>query len=462
MIPNRSPWIKQLNRTRPVLPIAEDVQSDVAIIGGGIAGVVTAFFILRDTDKKVVMIEGDKIAHGATGHNAGQVTSYFEKPLSVLIEEFGEKLAVEGQRSVESAWLLVDEIFAGAKLSTPLYRFQGYTGLSEFEQVITYLKVNKFREKHGLFRVSVLLAKEWDKLGEIPEEYKDLYSIVPQKDLLQLLETDNREYIACLSYPKGCMNSALFSEELVGFLLATYKDRFALYEGSPMKLIRLGEDEVVLEVLNQKVKVKKAVLCTNGFANFEIVNEKGKEINTNFHHSVHGRIGYMAGYVDPLNNPPTAVSYFPRVDRHSSDPTGESYFYLTRRPHEREDSKTLDFNLICAGGPEKVLPNGASYSREAYCSDDTQTLIDDFLHKSYAKYKKNDTEYAFCWHGLMGYTPNGVRIIGAEPLNTNLLYNLGCNGVGILPSIYGGHRIAEILKGGKLEETIFDPRDQSV
>ena len=65
-------------------------------------------------------------------------------------------------------------------------------------------------------------------------------------------------------------------------------------------------------------------------------------------------------------------------------------------------------------------------------------------------------DYVFTWHGLMGCTKNGVRLIGPEPKNPALLYNLGCNGVGILPSLYGGRQIARHLSGEKTEKSIFD------
>jgi len=214
----------------------------------------------------------------------------------------------------------------------------------------------------------------------------------------------------------------------------------------------------VLEVLTHAVEAKKIVLCTNGFESFTIKNDAGADIDTKFHHSVAGRIGYMSGYIEPLSHPPTAVSYFPKVNEYNGDPTGESYFYLTRRPHEHEGKSS--YNLVCAGGPEKVLPNGAEYSREDYCSEEMRILIGDFLQNTYAKHPNNTTDYAFCWHGLMGYTPNGVRCIGPEPCNPVLLYNLGCNGVGILPSIYGSMRIAQHLNGEEIKPSIFDPRDQ--
>ena len=68
-------------------------------------------------------------------------------------------------------------------------------------------------------------------------------------------------------------------------------------------------------------------------------------------------------------------------------------------------------------------------------------IIDHFIHTIYDPSREARAEYAFTWHGLMGYTTNGIRI-GPRPQNEVLLYRLGCNGVGILPSIMGGRKIA--------------------
>lgn len=459
MIPNYSPWIKQLNRTRPVVPLSKDVKTDVAIVGGGIAGVVTAFFTLQKTAKTVILLEAGKIAHGATGHNAGQITSYFERSLSELVEEFGLDLAIEGQRSVESAWTLLDQIVSEAKLQTPLYRFTGYAGLTSFDQVVRHLKNNRYRIDHGLFPESIIIADQWDRLGDIPKEFGDFYTVAPQANLLKLLETNNTDYIASLAYQKGCMNSALFTEELIGYLIATYKDRFSFYEDSPVKTVILEKDNAILEVLTYTVQAKRVVLCTNGFEYFTIKNNVGVDIDTKFHHLVAGRIGYMSGYIQPLDQSPIAISYFPKTNERSKDPTGESYFYLTRRPHEHEGKNS--YNLVCAGGPEKVLPNGAKYTREDSCPEEMGNVIDDFLRGNYGKHPSEEVKYSFSWHGLMGYTPNGVRLIGPEPCNSVLLYNLGCNGVGILPSIFGGLRISRFLSGEQVEQSIFDPHDQT-
>lgn len=458
MIPNNSPWLAQLNRTRPVVPLSGDIATDVLIVGGGIAGASTAYFALKDTLDSVVLVEADRVAHGATGHNAGQVVSYFERPFETIVKEFGMEMANEGQRAIESAWGLIDEIVADAKLRTPLYRFTGYAGCSTLEQLVEHLEENKDRVAGGLMSDTVLVAEESGWQEQLPLEYKDLYSVVPQADILGLLETEDTRYMASISSQKGCMNSALFTEELIGYLLAAYPGRFSLYEESPVSKVSLAEDRATASIGTHAIEARRVVLCTNGFEQFHIENGSGSDIDTKFHHLVQGRIGYMAAYLESMNASPTAISYFPKDATVSGDPTGEAYFYLTRRPHGEDVGEAK--NLVCAGGPEQVLPNQALYTREEHCREDIRESLDDFLRTTYRHYPDPGTEYAFSWHGLMGYTPGGLRRIGIEPCNPVLLYNLGCNGVGILPSIYGGKRIARILAGEVLERSIFDPADQ--
>ena len=457
MIENHSPWLHQLNRTRPVVTLGEHVSTDVVIVGGGIAGVTTAYFVLKHTNKKVVLLEADKIAHGATGHNAGQITSYFERPLYDIAEEFGIKMAVDGQQAIESAWGLLDEILLNCSLTTPVYRFIGFAGYSKLEQLLPELKSNLVRVQGGLAAEEVFVAEEANIAKDIPAIYKGLFSVVPQREILSKLETENIDYVACMAQQKGCTNSALFTEELIAYLAAHYTNRFNFFEGSRVSRTVLKKSAGVVEVGEHRIAARHVVLCTNGFENFHIVNDAGPEIETIFHHTVRGRIGYMAGYVEPSQNPPVALSFYPKVSNFSFDPTGDPYFYLTRRPFEHNKKEA---RLVCIGGPEKALPNDAIYSRDNPVLDEIRSQDEEFLQQNYSPYPPAPVEYSFLWHGLMGYTPNRLRRIGFEPLNPTLMYNLGCNGVGILPSIYGAKRISQLLSGLTLDPSIFDPQDQ--
>jgi len=445
---NQSPWLYQLRKERPTEFLSKDVRADVAIIGAGIAGIATAFFTLRDTEKSVIMVERHKLAHGATGHNAGQVVSYFERGLKSLTEEFGLMMAAEGQKNIIDAWLLLDEMYLQAKLTIPFSRFMGHAGLVSFEQVLLHLTNNALKRQSGLATEEILISDVADFLDDIPKEFVNLYALAPQEKILKLLETKDTSYICVLSSQKGCINSALFCEEILLYLLETYKGRFTLYEHTPITKLVLHSDMAYLDAGTHFVESDRVVLCTNGFENVTILNETGLDINTKFHHLVDGNVGYMSGYLEEMNKPPIAISYLTNPEAETSDP----YFYLTRREYEYEDEKR--YNLISIGGPEMLVNDSRAYTHESDFPSEKTKEIDEFLKKTYTGNIK--VPYVFTWHGLMGYTKNGVRLIGVEPKNPVLLYNLGCNGVGILPSLYGGKKISEVLSGLKHSPSIWD------
>jgi glycine/D-amino acid oxidase-like deaminating enzyme len=123
---NNSPWLTQLHTDRPIQKLDNDTTTHVVIVGGGIAGITTLYFLLKYTTKKIILVEGNKIAHGATGHNAGQLVAEFEKPLIELVKEHGMKKVVNGLGDVEAAWELVDEIFNDTHIEVPFKEFIGY------------------------------------------------------------------------------------------------------------------------------------------------------------------------------------------------------------------------------------------------------------------------------------------------------------------------------------------------
>ncbi len=457
MLPNHSPWIAQLARTRPVVPLEEDLLADVVIVGGGIAGIMTAYFTLRDTDRAVLLVEGDKVAHGATGHNAGQLVSYFERPFKSLVDDFGLSLASEGASAVEHAWTLLDEVVEEAKLTTPIHRFTGYAGVCLEEQLVEHLENNRLRVLGGLSAKRIVVAKEWSGLTSVPSVYAGLYETTEHQEILSVLETNTQKYIAMISEDKGCGNSALLAEEIAGYLLATYPERFRLHEETLVSSVRLHEGRGTLVANGHAISVAHVVLATNGFENFTITNDDGPDIDTEFHHDVQGLVGYMAGYIEEGTASPTAISYYGKSpEEKSDDPMGDDYFYLTRRPFEYEGAAAE--NLICVGGPDKELPELKAYLRSDGCDEQYRDEITEFLAADYKRYPGRETPYKFCWHGLMGYTKSRVRLVGREPLNEVLHYNLGCNGVGLLPSIMGGERIAKLLNGDQLPPSIFDPK----
>lgn len=450
---NRSPWIHQLDQDRVPLLLHGDIETDITVVGAGIAGVSTAFFLLTQTNKKVVLVDGGRIAHGATGHNAGQITSYFERSLADISEEFGPALTKDAQVGIESAWELLDHMYTTAKLTIPMSRFLGHAGIVDFDRVMRHLRDCKVRGDLGLSLEEFLIAKESAVAKNIPKEFARYYKLVPHREILERLETHNTSFIACLSAQKGCMNSALFCQEIVKYLQNTYQTRFTVYEHTHIHKVVLKNDHAILDAVTHTIETGKVVLCTNGFEKITIVNESGIDIDTRFHKNIEGVIGFMSGYLKKYTKPPIAISYITSDEKNLS---GE-YFYLTRREFEYDGAS--HHNLISVGGPEVVIDDTTEYRNERDYPQEAEKGIDDFVHAVFEK-DPFPISYEFKWHGLMGYTPNRIRIIGAEPRNEVLLYNLGCNGIGILPSIYGGNRIAQIIDGKKVKPSIFDPKEK--
>ncbi|MEN9560748.1 MAG: hypothetical protein RIQ56_21 [Candidatus Parcubacteria bacterium] len=446
---NRSPWLHQLNPYRRSVRLRKDIRSDVAIIGAGIAGVATAYFTLKYTDKKVVILEKYKLAHGATGHNAGQVVSYFERGFASIADEFGAQLAANGQKAIDESWELLDEMYSDATLDIPFSRFMGHDGLTSTEQLLWHLKNGHAKRAAGLSVGKIKISERVRDQIEIPKEYAGLYTFAPESDVLEVLETQKKDFIAAVSSQKGCINSALFCQEVVRFLQKKYRGRFSLYEHAYVKKILLSEQGVSLDVDTQVVSASHVVLCTNGFEDMHILNGS-LAIDSKYHQLLSGKVGYMSGYLEPLNKLPTAISYY----NERGVGISSSYFYLTRRPYEYE--KGVSHNLISVGGPDIDVPERAPYSFADDYPREMAERIDGFVRDVYRSNPVESIDFIFSWHGLMGYTKNGIRMIGPEPANPTLLYNLGCNGVGILPSIYGGKKISRHLSGDSVEKSIFD------
>ena len=72
--------------------LSDDINVDVAIIGGGIVGITSAF-LLKRKGLKVAIIEANKIAHGTTGHTTAKITSQHNLIYDKIIRKMGEEKA---------------------------------------------------------------------------------------------------------------------------------------------------------------------------------------------------------------------------------------------------------------------------------------------------------------------------------------------------------------------------------
>ncbi|MCC6563460.1 FAD-binding oxidoreductase, partial [Candidatus Uhrbacteria bacterium] len=269
---NKSPWIEQLHRTRPERLLEENISTDIAIIGGGISGIMTAYFTLRYTEKRVVVIEGGLVGHGATGHNAGQIVSDFDRPFREMVAQFGLEATSSAVSAIEGTWETLEELMHQTNLQVPISYSTGYIGYSTVEQIKAELENFYWRKQGGLPVETLLIANESkEALQGLNPAYQAFVSYIPNKDIWSLLETNDEQYIAVHSSKRACVNSALLTESLAGYLLQTYPERFSLFEKTMVEMIDLGSRSAAISIIGGKeVKSRRVVLCTNGFEQLHI------------------------------------------------------------------------------------------------------------------------------------------------------------------------------------------------
>jgi glycine/D-amino acid oxidase-like deaminating enzyme len=448
--PTRSPWLTQLADDGPPRPLDADTSADVAVVGAGIAGVATAFFVLRNTPYDVLLIERDRVARGATGRNAGQLTTYFERPLGAIADQFGAERAVEAQRGFDGAHDLLDLMVAETGATVRVERFAGHMGMFNLHHLQVHLANNLIRRDNGWRTETCVVSEAAAFRDQIPVEFGGLYDVVSQARVRELLEIDDDRYCAVLSDVKGCANSGLLSQQALGYLRRRHAGRFTFVDHTDVTSIAVGASGAVLRAGGHDVSARYVALCTNGFVDHAVHDAAGSPIGLAADQQITGRVAYMAAFVEDERRRPAAMSYI----RNTAIGGEDAYVYVTRRTYDRPGDVVT---LTCMGGPEYPF-HGRAYDPDAPFPGALLAEMDSEVRPFANGTRQPGRTYDFHWHGLMGYNDSGVRVVGAHPHHPRLLYNLGCNGVGFLPSVFGGHRVSQVLAGEDLPPGIFDPR----
>lgn len=92
----------------PRAPLAGDVDADVAIVGGGLTGLWTAWYLLeRDPSLRIVVLEKEIAGFGASGRNGGWCSALFPRSAASLARTHGRDAAIAMRRAMVET---VDEV----------------------------------------------------------------------------------------------------------------------------------------------------------------------------------------------------------------------------------------------------------------------------------------------------------------------------------------------------------------
>src|SRR5687767_8641580 len=154
--------------TRAAPQLTTDVETDVCIIGAGIAGMTTAYLLARE-GRRVVVLDDGPVAGGetcrTTAHLVNAPDAYFTE-LERMHGEYQARLAAE---SHTAAIEKIEEIVRREQIACNFWRLDGYLYTEEGEPTDTLESELKAAHRAGLKDVEMIDSVPLDsfKTGQI-------------------------------------------------------------------------------------------------------------------------------------------------------------------------------------------------------------------------------------------------------------------------------------------------------
>ncbi|HEX6872244.1 MAG TPA: FAD-dependent oxidoreductase [Micromonosporaceae bacterium] len=122
-------WIRSTESTQyPTL--SGDLEIDVAVVGGGIAGIATAWELAR-AGRSVAVVEADRLVAGITGHTTAKLTAQHNLIYAKLRDSFGPEAARLYASSQQDALAHVAAVIDELGINCDLERRAAYTYVEE-------------------------------------------------------------------------------------------------------------------------------------------------------------------------------------------------------------------------------------------------------------------------------------------------------------------------------------------
>ena len=116
-------------------PLSGDISVDVAILGGGIVGITSAFLLKEAGVSSIAVIEADRVITGVTGHTTAKVTSQHSLIYDRLISKFGRRQAQQYAESNQAAIEKIASIVSSRDIACDFIRKPAYVYASSEDSV---------------------------------------------------------------------------------------------------------------------------------------------------------------------------------------------------------------------------------------------------------------------------------------------------------------------------------------
>ena len=375
----------KINKIYPYL--THDVKADVLVIGGGIAGALTTYFLAKE-GANVVTVEKNIIGYGNTIADTAALEYQFESEMSKLEKIIGKK------RTARMYKLCLDSI---SKIENINKEFKMPTGFLRQDNIYF---TNRFMQRGAV-------AKEFEerKKSGFDAVYIDSHSLV---NLNSGIVTRNASAI---------MNPYSFTQGLFEYL-DTMKN-VKIFENTKIDDIKCRIDEVECKTNNNFKIISDKVVMASGIETMKYIQNSPAELYKTF--------TIVSKPIEKLKNFNTNFTA-----RDSLEPS----HVLRFAPNNR---------IIYSGENVKFIEKFLDSKYLNNVSSDKYKKLFNSLQKTL--YGIDDIPIEFAFNSTVANTKDGLPIIDELPNMPNCFCNLAFGSNGILYSVIGADMLRNAVKG---------------
>ena len=221
-------WRKSISKNNYDNKI-EDFNTDVLIIGGGLAGISTAFY-LKDSNMDVCLIESNKIGSGTTSLTTGKITYLQDTIYSQLESMYNFTISKKYLDSQIYASNLIKENIDKYKIDCDYKKNDSYIFVYNNEDK---KKIDK--EYNILNKMNINVSK----IKTIPNIFNNIYGI-------------------------KVSNTAVFNPvKYINFLVSKLNEKVKIYEKVRALEIEKNSSKYIVRTTSNVIKAKYVIVCTH-------------------------------------------------------------------------------------------------------------------------------------------------------------------------------------------------------
>ena len=393
-------WLDDPAKPEPTPPLTTQIQTDLAIIGGGYSGLWTALLAKQaDPKRDVVLLEAGEIAIGASGRNGG----------------FCSASLTHGFSNGKSRW--EGELAKLIKL--------GEQNLDAIEATIKEFNIDCDFIRSGELHI----ATEEYQVDELREGVKEAQQYGSRVTFLTKDEVQARvhspSYLAAVHEP-GCamLNPARLAW---GLKKACLQLGVKIFEGTPVTALEEKRESILLKTPQGQVEARKTALATNAFPPL----------------LKHLRLFVVPVYDYVLMTEPLTKEQRDSIGWHGreglADDGNQFHYYRTT-----EDGRIL------FGGYDAIYHKNNGVAPELENHPVSFALLAEHFFQTFPTL--TGLRFTHAWGGVID-TCSRYTAFWGQAYRKKLAYVVGYTGLGVGASRFGAQVMLDILDGKTTERT---------